>query len=208
MLLITSQLNLLDWYGMNIQIIGVAGTNGSGKDTVMQLLSSKYEYLFISATDLLTAELEKRGDPTDRLHKSALSAEWRREGGMGVIVQKAYETWQQQASTYKGMVVGSLRHPGEADAIHELGGTVVWVDADPRVRYDRLQHNLEARGRAIEDAISFEQFQADEAREMHPTGDAATLNVAAVKERADIFLDNGADDIAVFQSSVERALGL
>ncbi len=193
---------------MNIKVIGVSGTNGSGKDTVMQLLSSKYGYLFISATDLLTAELERRGDPTDRLHKAALSAEWRREGGMGVIVQKAYETWQRQASIYKGLVVGSLRHPGEADAVHKLGGTVIWVDADERVRYERLQRNLEARGRVIEDAISFEQFKADEAREMHPSGDGATLNVAAVKERCDIFLDNGADDMAQFQASVEQALGV
>jgi dephospho-CoA kinase len=193
---------------MNVQIIGVAGTNGSGKDTVMQLLSSKYEYLFISATDLLAAELKKRGEPTDRVHKAALSAEWRRQHGMGVIVQKAYETWEQQASTYKGVVVGSLRHPGEADAIHELGGTMVWVDADERVRYERIQANAEARGRTIEDAISFEQFQADEAREMHPTGDDATLNVAAVKERCDIFLDNGGADMTSFQASVEQALQL
>lgn len=193
---------------MNIQIIGVAGTNGSGKDTVMQLLSSKYEYLFVSATDLLTAELERRGDPTDREHKSALSAEWRREYGMGVIVQKAYETWEQQATTYKGVVVGSLRHPGEADAIHELGGTMIWVDADPRVRYERIQANAIERGRAAEDAVSYEDFLAQEEREMHPVGDAATLDMSSVKERCDLFLDNGGADIDTFQQSVEQTLGL
>jgi dephospho-CoA kinase len=193
---------------MNIQIIGVAGTNGSGKDTVMQLLSNKYEYLFVSATDLLAAELERRGDPTDREHKGALSAEWRREHGMGVIVQKAYEAWEQQASTYKGVVVGSLRHPGEADAVHELGGTVVWVDADPRVRYERIQANASARSRTAEDAVSYEDFLAQEEREMHPIGDAATLDMASVKQRADVFLDNGGDDIESFERSVEQTLGL
>jgi dephospho-CoA kinase len=193
---------------MNIQIIGVAGTNGSGKDTLMQLLSSKYEYLFVSATDLLTAELEHRGEPTDRAHKAVLSAEWRREHGMGVIVQKAYETWEQQASTYKGLVVGSLRHPGEADVVHELGGTMVWIDADQHVRYDRIQANAEARGRAAEDAISFEEFVAQEAREMKPIGDEATLNVSAVKDRCDVFLDNGGDNIMDFELAAEKALGL
>lgn len=193
---------------MNTQIIGVAGTNGSGKDTVMQLLSSKYNYLFVSATDLLAAELTKRGQPTDREHKSALSAEWRREHGMGVIVQKAYEAWQAQPGQYRGVVVGSLRHPGEADAVHELGGTVVWMDADPQVRYQRIQANAEARNRAVEDAISFEDFLAQEAREMRPSGDAATLDMASVKERSDVFLDNGGDDIADFQAAVEAALQL
>ncbi|HEY1064402.1 MAG TPA: AAA family ATPase [Candidatus Saccharimonadales bacterium] len=193
---------------MNIQVIGVAGTNGSGKDTVMQLLSSKYHYLFVSATDLLAAELTKRGEPTDREHKSALSAEWRREDGMGVIVQKAYETWQEQASTYKGVVVGSLRHPGEADVVHELGGTMVWVDADPQVRYDRIQANVAARNRLVEDGITFEEFLAQEEREMHPVGDAATLDMASVKARCDVFLDNGGDDLISFQAAAEQALGL
>ncbi len=193
---------------MNVQVIGVAGTNGSGKDALMLLLSSKHHYLFVSATDLLTAELNRRGEPTDRAHKAALSAEWRREHGMGVIVQKAYEAWQQESSLYKGVVVGSLRHPGEADMVHELGGTMVWLDADPRVRYDRIQANAAARGRAAEDAISFEEFLAQEEREMHPTGDAATLDVSSVKERCDLFLDNGGDDLESFQKSAEAALGL
>lgn len=192
---------------MNTQIIGVAGSNGSGKDALMSFLADKYGYLSVSATDLLGAELLRRGEPTDREHKSALSAEWRRESGMGVVVQKAYELWESQKDAYKGLVVGSLRHPGEVDVIHELGGTVVWVDADPKVRYDRIQKNTR-EGREAEDRISFEEFLAQEEREMHPVGDDATLNVAAVKERSDLFLDNGGDDIAAFQASVEQTLVL
>lgn len=193
----------------NLRVIGVAGTNGSGKDTVMRFLADNYGYLFVSATDLLTAELELRGEPTDREHKSTLSAEWRREGGMGVIVQKAYEAWQRHPEKFTGVVVGSLRHPGEADKIHEYGGTVLWVDADQLVRYERIQANLASRGgRAAEDAISFEQFKNEEAREMHPTGDAATLDMASVKERADIFLDNGGDELTKFQGSIKERLGL
>lgn len=193
---------------MNLDIIGVSGTNGSGKDTVMKLLNGKYGYLFVSATDLLSAELVRRGEPTDREHKAALSAEWRREHGMGVIVKKAYEFWQGQKDRYNGVVVGSLRHPGEVDAVHDYGGQVVWVDADPRIRYDRIQANAAARGRAAEDAISFEQFQAEEAREMHPTGDAATLDMSSVKAKADVFLDNNGDNIPAFETAVEQALHL
>ena len=194
---------------MNEKVIGVSGTNGSGKDTVMTLLRDHYGYMFVSATDLLGAELESRNQPTDREHKAALSAEWRREHGMGVIVKKAYEVWERHAEQYPGgVVVGSLRHPGEADEIHALDGVVIWVDADARVRYERIQANAAARGRAAEDAVSFERFQEEEAREMHPVGDAATLDMASVKERADIFLDNGADDFTTFRESAQAALGL
>lgn len=187
------------------QIIGVSGTNGSGKDTIMEFLSASYEYLFMSATDMLQAELVAKNLPTDRLHKSELSAQWRREHGYGVIVQKAYEAFEQQASTYTGLVVGSLRHPAEAEAIHELGGMVLWIDADSKVRYERIQSN--DRGRGIEDQISYEQFLADEAREMHPTGDAATLNIAAVKELSDITIYNDTD-IAGLERQLVEALGL
>lgn len=194
---------------MNTTIIGVSGTNGSGKDTVMQLLATKYNYLFVSATDLLGAELERRGEPLDREHKAALSAEWRREHGMGVIVRKAYETYLDQQDRYDGVVVGSLRHPGEADEVHGFNGTVLWIDAEPEVRYNRIQANLHARGdRSAEDMISFEEFQAQEAREMSQSGDAATLNMSAVKDRADVFLDNGGTDIREFELRVEDAFGL
>ena len=163
-------------------IIGVGGTNGSGKDTVMRLLADKYNLLFVSATDLLTAELTRDNLPTDRIHKAARAAEWRRESGLGVIVKKAYEAYQTQADKYVGLVVGSLRHSAEVDEVHALGGKVLWIDADPKLRYERIQAN--DRGR-VEDRVSFEQFMADEEREMHPVGDEATLNMAVVKEKAD-----------------------
>ena len=193
---------------MNTKIIGVSGSNGSGKDTIMHLLKQKFGFLSVSATELLAAELILHDKPTDREHKAALSAEWRREHGMGVIVQKAYEAWQREAHEYPGgVVVGSLRHPGEADKVHELGGTVIWIDADPRIRYERIQANMR-EGRALEDLITFEEFLAQEEREMHPTGDAATLDMASVKERADIFMDNGGDSIETFETAAVHQLGL
>ena len=39
-------------------------------------------------------------------------------------------------------------------------------------------------------------------------GDAATLDMAAVKAKADIFIDNTGEDLASFKSDVEELLGL
>jgi dephospho-CoA kinase len=186
-----------------MQIIGLSGMNGSGKDTVALMLAEKHGWLFADATTMLAAELTKRGLPTDRVHKSQLSAEWRREHGMAVIVDKAVEMFNAAPGKYKGLIVSSLRHPAEADRVHELHGTMLWVDADPRIRYDRIQAGN--RGR-VEDNKTFEEFLADEAREMHPEGDAATLNVAAVKERGDIFLENSGNDIQAFKAEAEELL--
>ena len=61
--------------------------------------------------------------------------------------------------------MASLRNPGEADESSKLGGTMVWIDADPRVRYERIQANAQ-RGRHDEDNKTFEEFQAEEAVEI------------------------------------------
>ncbi len=188
---------------MKVKIYGLAGTNGAGKDSLAEMLVERHKFYFAIATDMLRDELEKRGLPTDRVHKAQLSAEWRRQYGMAAIVDRAWEDFKKVKDQYDGIIIGSLRHPGEVDKIHELGGEVIWVDADPQIRYARIQNN--DRGR-VEDRKTFDEFMADEAREMQPEGDEATLHVAAVKTKANIFIDNNGNDITAFKDSAEKQL--
>lgn len=187
-------------------IIGLSGTNGSGKDTVAKMLVEQYGFMWGDATTMLGDELTHRGLPHERAHKAALSAEWRRESGMGVIVDKAVELFKKTPDA-KGVVVSSLRHPGEVDRVHELGGTVVWVDADPKIRYERIQNNAAHRNR-VEDQKTFEQFLAEEQAEMAHSGDSATLNMGAVKEQADTFIENNGNSIEKFEQDIIDALKL
>ncbi|HVX48035.1 MAG TPA: AAA family ATPase [Candidatus Saccharimonadales bacterium] len=193
-----------------LKIIGIGGTNGSGKDTVGHLLADKYGYFFVSVTDLLRAELTRRGLPPAREHMRELSAEWRREYGLGVLVDKAIKLYEEQGKEYKGVVMASLRNSGEVDRVHELGGLVIWVDADPKVRYERVQKNSALRGeaRAVDDRKSYEEFLADEEVEMHHTGDKATLDMAGVKAGADKTVNNSGSDLTEFETKVKEALGL
>lgn len=186
-------------------VIGVAGTNGAGKDTVAELLARDFGFVNASATTMLGDELTRRGQSHERKNKAALSAEWRREHGMGVIVDKAVEMFKSASGKPVGVVVGSLRHPGEADRVHELGGTMLWVDADPKVRYERVKSNN--RGR-VEDNKTYEEFLAEQKQEMTPVGDHATLDIASVKERCDVFVMNNSNDFAVFESEIKKALKL
>jgi cytidylate kinase len=193
-----------------LQIIGLAGTNGSGKDTVGQILSRHHNYLFISVTELLRNEAQRRGQPVEREVLRTISAEWRRESGLGVLVDKAVAEYQKQPSKYAGVVMASLRNPGEADRVHQLGGAMVWVDAEPRVRYARVRANVTSRGRAEEDNKTYEQFLAEEKAEMNKPsgGDNANLNMAGVKDLCDIFLINDNDNLLALQTATEQALGL
>lgn len=180
------------------EIIGIAGTNGSGKDTVGHMLAEKHGYLFISVTDLLRNELVRRGLPPAREHMRELSAEWRRELGLGVLVDRAVAEYDKQKDEYQGLAIASLRNPGEADEVHALGGTVLWIDAEPKIRYERIKAAKRDAIRAVDDDKTFEQFQAEEAAEMHKASgaDAATLDMASVKERADVMIDNGHEDLS------------
>lgn len=191
-----------------LQLIGLAGTNGAGKDTVGHILAEHHNYLFISVTEVLRKEAVRRGLKIERGTLRNISAEWRRALGLGVLVDKAVAEYETHEDKYAGVVISSIRNPGEADRIHDLGGTVIWVDADPRIRYDRVQANLANRGRAGEDDKTFEQFQAEEAAEMKSSGDAATLNMAGVKELCDIFSNNDDSGLDKFRKDIEQALGL
>ncbi len=191
-----------------LQVIGLAGTNGAGKDTAGHVLADHHKYLFVSVTDLLRKEAELRKLPIEREVLRTISAEWRRELGLGVLVDKAVAEYQTLKDKYAGVVIASIRNPGEADRIHALGGTMIWVDANPRVRYDRVQAARSERDRAGEDNKTFEQFQSEEAAEMNTSGDSATLNMAAVKERCDIFSNNDNGDLDMFRKDLEQALGL
>lgn len=183
---------------LSMNLIGLAGTNGSGKDTVGDVLSEQKNFLFVSVSDLLRDEAKKRKMPIEREVLRDISAQWRRESGLGVLVEKAVQEYNKFEGKYTGLVVASLRNPGEADTVHDLGGKVVWVDANPKVRYDRLA----SRQRSSEDNKTFDEFIAEEQAEMSHQGDKATLNSSGVKEKADVFLENDGNDIAAFKKQV------
>jgi cytidylate kinase len=186
-----------------VKLIGIGGTNGSGKDSLGEIVAGDYGWKFISVTDILRNGLKKRGLPIERHNLRELSAEWRRKYGFGVLIDMTFKEYEAAEGKHNGLVVASLRNPGEADEIHKLGGKVVWLDADPKIRYNRIY----SRQRSSEDQKTFEQFLAEEQAEMdHHGGDEATLNMAGVKAKADIFITNDSNNLADFKRSIGKAL--
>lgn len=189
-----------------VRVIGLAGTNGAGKDTVGDIIAQAYGFLFISVTDIMRQELASRGLPPEREHMRTLSSEWRKQYGLGVLVDRAYDIYRSQQTHYKGIVMASLRNPYEADRIHELGGKVVWVDADPKLRYHRITAAKRA-GRQVDDQKTFEQFMAEEQAEMiSKSNDKTVLNMSAVKDKADIILQNYTDTVEPLKALVKQEL--
>lgn len=166
------------------RIVGIAGTNGSGKDTLGALLTDRHNYKTVSLSDILRTELTRQGKPHTRENLSGLSRQIRDAEGDGAMPRRVIEEHDDDTK----LCITSIRMPGEAREIQQAGGVVVWIDADERIRYDRIQAS--ARGRSETDNLSFAKFQQQQAVEMTPTAQGNGLNMAAVRDRADVRLEN------------------
>lgn len=173
------------------RIVGIAGTSGAGKDTLGELLAELSGYKFVSVSDILREELTKQGIPHERENMRALSSQWHRDFGPGNLSRRTIEAYVEveESEGHKGLAIGSIRRPSEVKVIQDEGGVVIWVDADRKLRYNRIQSANRGRD---EDSATFEDWCKDEDTEMIPPkdDDGSALNMSGVRDIADIQLDN------------------
>lgn len=178
-------------------IVGVAGTNGSGKDT-LSLLREKLEgALNVSLSDMLRHEATRRGMDYSRKSLGSISLEWEKSLGDGALVQKVLEYYRDERGGEGGLTISSVRRVSEAEAIKQVGGVVVWVDADRRTRYERLQA---FRGRD-DDKVDYETFCAQEDAELYnSTGEKGAMDLASIASVADVMIDNSFDSKEAYEN--------
>lgn len=196
-----------------VTIYGVAGTNGSGKDSLMELLVEQGFLCFSTSNSLRQVAYAvfrstDRGGNDTPMGKAGNAFRSVYPGGM---VELGLLDWWLRVGVLpldlrpRGLVIGSIRGTGEAQRLKEVGGKLIVTDADPRVRYERLA----ARGRADDHDITFEQFLEKEASEMAVgQTDPTKFGMAAVIDMADIRIRNDGSDIAAFKETAVRMLGL
>jgi dephospho-CoA kinase len=162
-------------------IIGIAGTLGAGKGTVVEYLKSK-GFAHYSSSDTLRHILAERSLPIDREHMSALANELSNDQEGGVL-QDSHRL--SQTNKHKDSILEALHRVSEGEYITKIGGTILGVDADIRVRFDRVK----TRGDSAKDNVTFEQFVADSDREDEgKTGSGP--NIRAVLNMADHTIHN------------------
>jgi dephospho-CoA kinase len=173
-----------------MKLIGLSGTNGSGKDTVAEILVSDFGFYYISFSHILRKEATKQNLIDSRENLRKISSDLRKKFGEDVLVVRAIEHYYQLKRNYAGLVLGSIRNSGEAEAIKKNGGYLFWIDAEAKTRYSRIQKNLEQRNHRATDRVSFEQFIQDELAEMKINQSNPSLDMAKVKRQSDIQLTN------------------
>jgi dCMP deaminase len=160
-------------------VIGLAGRNCAGKDTVADLLEAR-GFERHSLSDALRDELRARGVPVTREALIAVGQELRRAEGPAVLAERM----KRRLRTGRAVLV-SVRSPAEVASLRSLARFVlVAVEAGLETRWQR--ERARARGEGV--PATFEAFAALEALEDGRDPHAQQLSAAIAL--ADETLDN------------------
>jgi len=162
-------------------ILGLSGPYAAGKGAVMAYLEQRSFYP-LSLSDVIRDELAERGESETRERMIETGTELRARHGEAVLAERLLAKIRPD----RNYVIDSIRHPAEVEALR-AGRTdfkLVWVDADPAIRIERIRH----RGRPG-DPASLARLHELEDRE-RGGADSAGQQLAAVKAMADFTVDN------------------
>lgn len=170
-------------------IIGITGTDGAGKGTVVDYLVRQKGFAHYQARALILEEIARRGVADDRNQMRLVANDLRRLHGNDYIARIFLELAKESGA--KNAIIDSLRNVAEAEAVKAAGGVILAIDADQRLRYDRVQ-----KRRSSSDQVTFEQFRDHEELEKNDP-DPHGMQKQRVMEMADhvIFNDNHLNEL-------------
>jgi len=163
-------------------IIGITGSDGAGKGTAVDRLVTTHGFTHYSARSFITQYIEAAGLPITRNQMRLTANELRARYGDEYVIRHAYEAAAREG--VQKIVIESVRAVAEATYLKSKGGILLAVDADPLVRYERVQ----AR-RSASDQVTYEEFLAHEELEKNDP-DPHGMQKAAVMEMADYTIFN------------------
>lgn len=165
-----------------MKIIGITGTLGAGKGTVVDYLVKQKGFDYYSVRQYIIGEIKKRGLPVNRDSMVITANDLREKNNPAFIVEELYKRAEKDK---KDAVIESIRTPGEIDFLKQHGDFILLaVDADPHLRYERITLRQSST-----DQVDFDTFIENEQREM-TTIDPNKQNLQQCIEQADILLIN------------------
>lgn len=180
-----------------MKVIGITGTIWAGKGTIVDYLVEHKDFQHLSVRAYLIHEIEKRGMPVNRDSMVIVANDLRATYGPAYIIEQLYK---QAVQSTKNSIIESLRAVGEVEKLKTKENFLFFaIDADPKIRYERVV----VRGSET-DKISYEEFIANEQREMNNT-DPTKQNLAKCMEMADhIFTNDGT--LEELHQQIEQAI--
>ncbi|MFP8875846.1 MAG: AAA family ATPase, partial [Myxococcota bacterium] len=180
-------------------ILGLSGTNGSGKGEVLRYLEARSFYP-LSLSDVIREQLQAEGVKETRERMIETGNAIRAALGAGGLAVRVAE----RISSDRNYVIDSIRHPEEVAVLRSRSNhfTLLWVDAAEGLRLSRMH----ARARPG-DPETLEELQHLEGREL-ASPEPHAQQLLAVRELANFQIENAStlEDLhANVQAILERS---
>jgi len=144
-----------------MKVIGLTGTMGSGKNTVMQMLLKKYTAYHVTLSNVIRGEIEKkRGGGLNRTSLQDMGDGIRKKYGGHILALVAVEYLPRDKQM---IIVDGIRHPEEVMWLKKKFGSdfhMIAVDAPVEARFERVQKRMNKK-----DPKTLEEFKIADARD-------------------------------------------
>ena len=162
-------------------IIGITGTLGAGKGTIVEFLL-KRGFKHYSVSGFVSEEIIRRGMPVNRDSMILVANDLRMRFGPGYIVEELYKKAEVEGGD---CAIESLRCLGEIDVLKNKDEFILLsIDADVEVRYSRIRERAGPK-----DNVTFDEFVSREQLEK-TSNDPTKQNIQACMEIADYNINN------------------
>ena len=165
-------------------LIGITGTDGSGKGTAVTYFVNQHGFKHYSARAILMQELVRSNIEPTRANMRLIANEMREQYGNDYVVVHNLE--KIIADGIENAIIESIRTTAEAETLKQNGGILIAIDADQMLRYERVQTR-----RSETDKVTYEEFVAHEAFESNDPNPHGMQKQKVIEMADYLILNNG-----------------